>query len=399
MPHSHARTLLVLVLCAGACTREAALGPEPPGEPYASVTAAGHTTCALTSNGRAFCWGRGTDGQLGNGGETSRSAPIPVAGGLRFGSLAAGSYHTCGIAADAAAYCWGARWERHGQLGNPSVENGSVRPVRVATELRFVQLTAGQMHTCGLTAEGVAYCWGDNRWGQLGDGTTASRATPVPVRGGERFAALGSGAQHTCGVSTDGRALCWGDNFFGSVTGSPLAHTPDTCGTAGDARCTLVPHALQTDARFLRVAAGDAVSCGVGAEGAWWCWGGSAREAFPPRVLHPSSGPALSAVSVGSSHACALRPDGPLLCFGGNNLGQLGTGDAATDFSPVPVPVHGGHSFKSVAAGTFHTCAVTTEGVAYCWGGNRDGQLGNGSPRTCDGSYPCSLSPQAVRNQ
>lgn len=366
---------------------------EPMHEAISAVTAGGHTSCALTVSGRAFCWGRGTDGQLGNGGETSESAPVPVAGGLHFTSLASGYYHTCGLTGAGTAYCWGARHERHGQLGNGGT-SGSVRPVAVDARENFVQLSAGQMHTCGLTAQGTAFCWGDNRWGQLGDGTTTRRATPVPVSGSERFASLGAGALHTCGVTGDGRVLCWGDNFFGSVTGDPRAHTPDTCNAGGDQRCTLVPHQVRTDQRFTTVDGGDALTCGGTDRGAWWCWGGSAQEALLPSEIGP--GPGVVVVVAGSSHTCALSAGGGVSCRGGNNLGQLGIG-VESEFSPGPVLVPGDRSYRSLAAGMFHSCAVTREGVAYCWGGNRDGQLGNGSPQTCWGSYPCSLLPQPVR--
>ncbi|HST61559.1 MAG TPA: hypothetical protein VLK84_22825 [Longimicrobium sp.] len=197
-------------------------------------------------------------------------------------------------------------------------------------------------------------------------------------------------------MTLDGRAMCWGDNFFGSVTGNAGAHTPDTCATGGDKRCTLSPHAVDAQQRFVRVAAGDAQTCAVTVETAWWCWGGSATEPAPP---HRIDAPGVTALATGSSHACALTRTAALLCQGGNNLGQLGAQGAPVDYSPAAVPVNALELFQSVAAGMFHTCAVTTEGTAYCWGGNRDGQLGNGSPHTCDGAYPCSRMPQIVRTR
>lgn len=393
MPHPILRLALLVLVTLPACAGEAPLEPEPIDEPLLAVTAGGHTTCALTLGGRAFCWGRGTDGQLGNGGEASESTPVPVAGEHRFTSLTSGYYHTCGLAEGGTAHCWGALQERYGQLGNGET-SGSARPVPVGSRHTFTQLSAGQVHTCGLAADGAAYCWGDNTWGQLGDGTTTRRTTPVPVSGGERFASLGAGALHTCGVTVEGRVLCWGDNFFGSVTGDPRAHTPDACSDGGDRRCTLAPHQVQTDQRFAAVDAGDALTCGQTDRGAWWCWGGSAQEALPPSPIEP--GPGMEQVVAGSSHTCALSSGGAVRCRGGNNLGQLGAG-VQSEFSATPLAVQSGLSFRSLAAGMFHTCAVTHEGAAYCWGGNRDGQLGNGSPQTCWGAYPCSLAPQPVR--
>lgn len=372
------------------------MGPVPVTEPFAAITANGHTTCALTVSGRAFCWGRGTDGQLGNGGESNQIAPVPVKGGLVFTSLSAGHYHTCGLTYQGVAYCWGAKGENSGQLGNGPQSRSSREPVRVRISLRFVQIAAGQMHTCGLTAEGEAYCWGDNYWGQLGDGTTRNRSTPVSVAEDHRFAWLGTGAIHTCGATVEGGVFCWGDNFFGAVTGSPLMHTPDTCADGYDMRCTLRPYRLEIDQPLRVVAGGDGSTCGLSDSGEWYCWGGNMHEPSPPRLVE--SEPSLKAVSVGSSHSCAIADGGAAYCWGGNNIGQLGTGEE-TEFYRDPMPVTGKLIFQSIAAGMFHTCGVTMDGVAYCWGGNRDLQLGHGATHTCWGSYPCSRYPVRVRGQ
>ena len=387
--------LLLASLLLSACERAAPLLPEPVGEPFASIAAGGHTTCALTVSGRAFCWGRGTSGQLGNGGTESQPRPIPVATELRFVELAVGYYHSCGLVADGSAYCWGARGDAMGQLGTGSRSATSVRPVRVDTRQRFRQISAGQVHTCALTAEGTAYCWGGNIRGQLGDGTGRNRGAPVRVTGGHQFASLEAGALHTCGATTDGRALCWGDNFFGSVTGDPGTHTADSCPGTQDTRCTLTPHSLDTGVGFVAIGAGDALTCALTNTGGWWCWGGSAQESVPPL----SVGSTLSAVAiaVGSGHACALTQNGSVLCRGGNSLGQLGTGSATLERSMEPLPVNGSHTFQSVASGIFHTCALAMDGAAYCWGGNREGQLGHGSPHSCITSHPCARSPQPVR--
>ncbi len=390
-------TALLAVLVFSACDAKAPLLPVPVGEPFASIAAGGHTTCALTTSGRAFCWGRGTSGQLGNGGTASHARPVPVATALRFVELSVGYYHTCGLVADGTAYCWGARGDEAGQLGAGSGTRSSVRPVRVDTRQRFRQISAGQVHTCAVTAEGVAHCWGGNMRGQLGDGSGAARSAPTRVSGGRRFTGIGSGALHTCGSTAEGAVLCWGDNFFGSVTGDPNAHTPDTCRGTGDARCTLAPYRVEASELFVTVAAGDGVSCGLTGTDGWWCWGGSSREPLPARAV--SSVPTAASLVVGGGHACVRTDTGSVLCRGANNLGQLGIGNETIGFSMEALPVDGGHTFRSVAVGMFHTCAVDDAGSPYCWGGNRDGQLGHGSPHTCDSSYPCARSPQPVRTR
>jgi alpha-tubulin suppressor-like RCC1 family protein len=381
----------MLVLSCG----DAPLQPVPVEEPFASISAGGYTTCALTSGGSAFCWGRGTSGQLGNGGEENQGAPVPVKGGHRFSSVSTGYYHACGLAFDGEAWCWGATadGDDSGQLGQVH-SGGSTEPVRIETGLRFRQLAAGQAHTCGLTDNGEAYCWGGNLFGQLGDGTTRDRTGPVAVIGGQRFAWISAGATHTCGATIGGEALCWGDNFFGAVTGSALAHTPDTCAGGGDQRCTLLPHTVALDASVAAISGGTTSTCAIGRNGAWYCWGGSLREPVPPRLMQDA---AVTAVSTGASHWCAIDAQGAASCWGGNDLGQLGA-DGPAGFTATPVAVSGGVSFRSISTGMFHTCGVSMEGSAYCWGSNHYEALGGaGATSTC-GSESCRRSPGRIRS-
>ena len=172
-------------------------------------------TCALADGGTAFCWGVA----FALGRETPDGVlPAPVAGEHRFTMLGTSlhDFVTCGLVADGQAYCWGADYPNRGGLGTGSTGNHQT-PVAVAGDLRFVSLSVGQFHTCGLTSEGVAYCWGQNEVGQLGDGSTEYRGAPTPVSGGMRFSMLTAGGGHTCALTTGGRAYCWGGNPYGQV--------------------------------------------------------------------------------------------------------------------------------------------------------------------------------------
>ena len=188
---------------------------------FAAVTASGLHTCGLTIvTGAAYCWGGNGSGQLGDGTKTNQLTPVLVQApaGVSFAAVTAGAAHTCGVTAAGAAYCWGDNG--FGQLGDGTTTSQS-SPVLVQAPpgVSFAAVTGGVAHTCGVTAAGIAYCWGRNLEGQLGDGTTMNRLTPVPVQApaGVSFAAVTAGAVHTCGVTAAGTAYCWGRNVEGQL--------------------------------------------------------------------------------------------------------------------------------------------------------------------------------------
>lgn len=201
------------------------------GGPYLSVYAtSGAHTCALKSDGAAWCWGFNGGGRLGDGTQVDRAGPVPVAGGLTWQHLAVGVGHTCGINTAGAGYCWGEGGS--GQLGTGTAANQPL-PVPITGGLTLAAVTAGGAHSCGLTPAGAAWCWGDNGSGQVGDGTDEFRLVPTAVIGGQAFSALSAGGSHTCGRTTAGVAVCWGNNSQGQVgdgttttRGGPVAVKP-----------------------------------------------------------------------------------------------------------------------------------------------------------------------------
>lgn len=276
--------------------------------------------CRLDANGQVWCWGRGTEGQLGDGSFADASLPQAAAGGVTFMAVSAGSRHTCGLALDGTAYCWGSN--DAGQLGDGTVTGRGV-PVAVATALKFTAIAAGGQQTCALESDGTAHCWGDNGVGQAGDGVgNALYLTPNAVAGGLSFKALAAGWLHTCGLTTADAAYCWGRGGEGQL--------------------------------------GD----------------GAATPSNTPVAV--AGGLAFADISAGAAHACAVTTGNALYCWGYNSAGQIGDGTSGS--ATTPVAVAGGDSYAAVASGWAHTCGALVDGTVKCWGSNASLQFGRASP-------------------
>jgi len=216
--------------------------------------------------------------------------PRVVAGTLEFTLVDVGMWFSCGVTVGGATYCWGL--DDRGQLGSTPLTEAcrdydgnefhcSSVPVPVSEELNVSRLATGTSHVCALTPAGEAYCWGDNTFGQLGDGTTSTARTPMLVLGGLQFEAITAGYQHTCGLTNDGVAYCWGSNDQGALGSSGAL---EICG--GD-RCSTTPAPVAGGLSFESLSAGR--------------------------------GP-------GGSHTCGVTQSGVAYCWGNNNAGQLGGG-------------------------------------------------------------------------
>ena len=201
----------------GTTIRRTSPVPVAGGLVFQTISAGLYHTCGLTTGGAAYCWGWNFPfGMLGDGTVTWRTSPVPVAGGLVFQTISAGLYHTCGLTTGGDAYCWG--FNRHGQLGNLIPYEAETRPVPVVGGLVRKAISPGYDHTCGLTTGGAAYCWGLNDHGQLGDGGRANMAAyPIAVAGGLVFQAISAGSSHTCGLTSVGSIYCWGRNHHGQL--------------------------------------------------------------------------------------------------------------------------------------------------------------------------------------
>ena len=352
-----------------------------------AVSVGGAHTCAVTTAGGVKCWGSNSLGRLGDGTQTDRtpagaaswSTPVDVTG-LTSGvaAVSAGSYHTCAVTTAGGLKCWGDNYS--GRLGDGTATDRTT-PVDVTGLTSGVAAVSTMFaHTCAVTTAGDVKCWGSNFYGQLGDGTTPLRTTPVDVTGlTSGVAAVSTGGLHTCALTTLGALKCWGFNSYGQLGD----------GTSGNVRTTPVDvTGLTTE--IAAVSAGADHTCALTTAGGLKCWGGNfyghlgdgtaTNRTTPVDVTDLTSG--VAAVSSGASRTCALTTAGGLKCMGSNNYGQLGD-ETVPWFRTTPMDVAGLTSgVAAVSAGGDQTCAVTTAGGLKCWGYNFYGQLGDGTTTT-----------------
>jgi len=244
-----------------------------------SVSTRGNHTVALKSDGTVWTWGSNGYGELGDGStEEYRSIPVQVKGLTGVTSVSAGSNHTIALKSDGTIWAWGDNMD--GLLGDGSKENQTT-PVQVAKDLTGVtSVSAGSSHAVALKNDGTVWAWGDNGLGQLGDGTTEDRFTPVQVKGLTGVTSVSAGTFHTMALKNDGTIWAWGDNMDGLL--------------------------------------GD----------------GTRENRLTPVQVKALSG--VKAISTGNSHTIALKNDGTILTWGYNNSGELGYGTTSNKITPIP---------------------------------------------------------------
>lgn len=354
---------------------------------FTSLAVGKYHTCGLTSSGEVWCWGSNERGQLGASTSGSTSGlPVRVGGQTAFTAITAGELHTCALASDGASYCWGSNVNLALGVGTVSDSCGgapcAISPVRAAGTLLFGVLDAGATHNCGVDTSGVTRCWGSNFFGEsASDDFGTSAASPVTVPGGRTFTTLGSGYRSNCALDVVGSLYCWGLGEDGQLGTLALS----SCGSGiMTFRCSASPVAANTSAAFRAIATGAAFACGITENGLLMCWGlnGQGQLGTSDFVSYSSPVPVdidgtWSSVTVGYFHACALRASGAAYCWGLNNTGQLGDGSTLYT-STFPTAVTGAKTFVQIVVGANHTCALTADGVAWCWGADLFSQLGRG---------------------
>ncbi|HET6838043.1 MAG TPA: hypothetical protein VFH24_08360 [Gemmatimonadales bacterium] len=383
--------ITALALSAG-CSEGSGPSPRdrdslPPALSLSQISAGNYSSCGLSPAGAAYCWGAGRAGELGAeppencGGDPGEfpCATAPIELGETLTHIDVGGQHACGLRDSGSIVCWGDG--THGQLGGPPpvsncspVSTGCARlPQLVPLEGQAVTLSAGGSHTCVLDPAGIATCWGYNQGGRLGTGDVTTRFEPTPVTTDLRFIAIAAGGTHTCAIAEDGRAYCWGYNHLGQLGDGSV-----------DSR--RLPTPVATELRFRDVVTGVAHSCARTEEGAAYCWGAAGEGQLGTNAPLDTC--------EGGYYACSLIP-GPVV--GGHAFTALSAdrftcgvglggsfcwGPSPTNTSSVPVAMRSegltGRVFIRIDVGSEHACGVTEDSLAYCWGSDYQGTLGDG---------------------
>jgi alpha-tubulin suppressor-like RCC1 family protein len=291
-------------------------------------------TCVLMDTGGVKCWGFNADGQLGDGTRTNRSTPVDVSG-LTSGvvQIRAGGYHTCALKSTDVMRCWGDN--TFGQLGDKST-NDALFPVKVSVLTTEVvsSFRLGEYHTCIATTAGAVECWGYNGFGQLGNNSRVDSLTPVKVSGlTSGVSVFGAGASHTCARLADTSLVCWGYNGYGQLGD----------GTTTDRLSPVLVSGLTSGVEGL--SPGVRHTCVYKKNDTIVCFGynyygqlgdGTTKDKHVPTTVNglPSG---LDSIRVGLFHSCALLKSGGIRCWGNNDFGQLGNGSTTSRNVPVSV--------------------------------------------------------------
>ena len=307
--------------------------------------------------------------------------------------ISAGESHTCAIDSSNNAYCWGS--DEYGKLGNNSTTNSSI-PVAVNTAgvlsgKTIKSISSGYMDTCVIASDNLAYCWGGNDTGQLGNNSTTESHVPVAVDttgalSGKTIKSISAGLRTTCVIASDDLAYCWGYNYYGNLGNNSTNQSQ-------------VPVAVNTDGvlsgkTVKNISVGYDSVCVIASDDQAYCWGAddygqlgnnSTNQSQVPVAVNTDgvlSGKTVKSISTGAYLSCAIASDDQAYCWGWNTTGQLGNNSITQSNVPVAVSTSGvfnGKTIKKVYAGYFYACAIASDNLSYCWGGNGYGQLGNNS--------------------
>jgi len=357
-----------------------------------------------TTPGNIWVWGSNFYGLLGNGTTGGdRLTPIHVRGLTKVVSIATSYNHCLALKSDGTIWAWGSNYR--GKLGKDNTLGVYPIPSQVSGLSEIVAIAAGYDHSLALKSDGTVWAWGDNRFGQAGNGITfgSSNATNASmttttndtsrgitqVSGLSDIVAISAGVAHSLALKSDGTVWAWGGNYYGQLGN----------GTSGTNSDRGVPMQVKELSGVVSIGAGAFHTLAVKSDGTVWSWGHNDHGQLGDGVITDSSIPvqviglnSMVAVAGGEFHSLALKSDGTVWAWGYNSLGQLGTGNILTSYKPVQVTNLNG--IIAIAASAANSSALKSDGTVWTWGNNLDGQLGNGT----SGFDSSSSTPAQVNN-
>jgi uncharacterized protein YjdB/alpha-tubulin suppressor-like RCC1 family protein len=326
----------------------------------------------VTSSGLVTAIGSGTVVVRGTADAAHSDATLTIGpAGFAVATMTGGT-DPCVVTFAGDGYCWG--YNRLGTVGDGTSINRS-RPSRIvggAGAWTIVSSQGGTL-TCGLNIGAQPWCWGLS---ETGNGTITASTTPRTVVGGHLFSQVQALDASACALDLGGVAWCWG---VGTYEGYVLG----TIGSPSPLGYVLVPTLVSGGHTFVQLGGAFNEACGLTAAGAVWCWGdgapslGDGVTEASTLPIQPVGLPAIAQLPLNEGTSCVRAVSGDAWCWGNNASGVLG--DGTTVDRSTPVKVLGGHSFIDLSAGYTHACGLTAAGVAWCWGDNSEGQLGDGT--------------------
>jgi len=326
--------------------------------------------------GVAWLWGSGADGRLGDNTVTNRSSPVQtIAGGTNWKQASCRAGHSAAIKTDGTLWLWGSGG--YGQLGDGTTTNRSSPVQTITTGANWKNVSCGETHTAATKTDGTLWTWGRNNNGQLGDNTTAHRSSPVQtIAGGTNWKQVSCGYRHTACVKTDGTLWLWGNNS-NSVT--PIGDNTDI------SRSSPV-QTITGGTNWSQVSCGRDFTAAIKTDGTLWTWGnnyqgqlGNGFKSSQPKsspIQTITGGNTWTEISCGFYHTAAIKTDGTLWLWGQNTSGTLGDGTTTEKLSPVQT-ITGGNTWTEISCGDGSSAAIKTDGSLWLWGANSDGRLGD----------------------
>jgi alpha-tubulin suppressor-like RCC1 family protein len=350
------------------------------GATYAQVDLGNDHACARKTDGSLWCWGANVYGSAGAPGSMMWAVPTRVGTDTSWTQVSAGGLASCAAKSDGTLWCWG--YNTSGQVGDGTNANRNVptqvltQPLLAATD--WMDVTVGVSDACARRANGAPatpslFCWGSAQNAQLGNNnSTGTYSFPQPIlTGTPGVAAEAAGSGDSCATRKDGTLECWGDNTYGTV-GNNSSNTQRT------------PMPVNTDTDWAAVSMMGQAACATKTGGSLWCWGynrygqlGDGTVVLKSVPTHIGTDTDWATLGLGFDHACAIKTGKTLWCWGGNPRGQLGDGTVTQRNAPEQIGT--ATDWVSVSGGFAFACGIRGSGALYCWGANDSGQLGDGT--------------------